>query len=795
MIEYCRNEKEGCVMKTKTKFVIVITTIVVLSLLLLTNNSQALTDFKIEKVDVTLTGTKAEISWNEVTDADGYDIYVELPIVGYQYAGSVLQNKVSIVGLQEAENYKVKVQAYKVENNTRSFSDFSPEIEFKAGENTTLSSEIGTVDNITGVSYGTTGLVQWNKVENADGYEVYANVGNSEFQNFGTVKSNKVEIKGMHENAVYSVKVQPFSQAENGEKTYGTFSAAAVLKYDIGDTETKPDKVRNVKVSMNGNDATLTWNEVTDADGYEVVVKVPSKGEYTYDAYDNQKVLTDFTPNSTYTAKVRAYKYVDGDRFYGDFSSTVSIRYEREIGTVQNLKVEVVDKDAFISWDSVNNADGYEMELTIPGSGSEYIYTTKTNAEINNIDLKEGQYSVRVRACIENNGEREYGDYSSRQYFQYEEKIEAPAKVTGLNAEVNGTRVELDWNKVSGADGYEVELYIPGEGTETFNATTNKKTIYNIDYTTREYWVRVRAYVKDGNDKIYGDYSSKEYFQYEEEIEKPSKVTGLDVEIKGTRAELDWNKVSGADGYEVELYIPGEGTETFNTTTNKKTIYNIDSTTREYWARVRAYVKDGNDKIYGDYSSKEYFQYEEEDLAKVTGLKVTMNGTDAKISWNSVKNADGYEVEIYLPGEGSGIVETLTNSKKLYNLDSFNGEYWVRVRAYKEVGNRRIYGDFSSKKYFECEEENTSLGKVTGLNVVRNGTRADFSWNKVSGADGYELVVYIPGIGDCTYGSTKTSTYLTDFTEAKNAYSIKVRAYQYENGRKVYGAYSSTKSF
>lgn len=687
-------------MKTKTKFVIVITTIVVLSLLLLTNNSQALTDFKIEKVDVTLTGTKAEISWNEVTDADGYDIYVELPIVGYQYAGSVLQNKVSIVGLQEAENYKVKVQAYKVENNTRSFSDFSPEIEFKAGENTTLSSEIGTVDNITGVSYGTTGLVQWNKVENADGYEVYANVGNSEFQNFGTVKSNKVEIKGMQENAVYSVKVQPFSQAENGEKTYGTFSAAAVLKYDIGDTETKPDKVRNVKVSMNGNDATLTWNEVTDADGYEVVVKVPSKGEYTYDAYDNQKVLTDFTPNSTYTAKVRAYKYVDGDRFYGDFSSTVSIRYEREIGTVQNLKVEVVDKDAFISWDSVNNADGYEMELTIPGSGSEYIYTTKTNAEINNIDLKEGQYSVRVRACIENNGEREYGDYSSRQYFQYEEKIEAPAKVTGLNAEVNGTRVELDWNKVSGADGYEVELYIPGEGTETFNATTNKKTIYNIDYTTREYWVRVRAYVKDGNDKIYGDYSSKEYFQYEEE-----------------------------------------------------------------------------------------------DLAKVTGLKVTMNGTDAKISWNSVKNADGYEVEIYLPGEGSGIVETLTNSKKLYNLDSFNGEYWVRVRAYKEVGNRRIYGDFSSKKYFECEEENTSLGKVTGLNVVRNGTRADFSWNKVSGADGYELVVYIPGIGDCTYGSTKTSTYLTDFTEAKNAYSIKVRAYQYENGRKVYGAYSSTKSF
>ena len=687
-------------MKTKTKFVIVITTIVVLSLLLLTNNSQALTDFKIEKVDVTLTGTKAEISWNEVTDADGYDIYVELPIVGYQYAGSVLQNKVSIVGLEEAENYKVKVQAYKVENNTRSFSDFSPEIEFKAGENTTLSSEIGTVDNITGVSYGTTGLVQWNKVENADGYEVYANVGNSEFQNFGTVKSNKVEIKGMHENAVYSVKVQPFSQAENGEKTYGTFSAAAVLKYDIGDTETKPDKVRNVKVSMNGNDATLTWNEVTDADGYEVVVKVPSKGEYTYDAYDNQKVLTDFTPNSTYTAKVRAYKYVDGDRFYGDFSSTVSIRYEREIGTVQNLKVEVVDKDAFISWDSVNNADGYEMELTIPGSGSEYIYTTKTNAEINNIDLKEGQYSVRVRACIENNGEREYGDYSSRQYFQYEEKIEAPAKVTGLNAEVNGTRVELDWNKVSGADGYEVELYIPGEGTETFNATTNNKTIYNIDYTTREYWVRVRAYVKDGNDKIYGDYSSKEYFQYEEE-----------------------------------------------------------------------------------------------DLAKVTGLKVTMNGTDAKISWNSVKNADGYEVEIYLPGEGSGIVETLTNSKKLYNLDSFNGEYWVRVRAYKEVGNRRIYGDFSSKKYFECEEENTSLGKVTGLNVVRNGTRADFSWNKVSGADGYELVVYIPGIGDCTYGSTKTSTYLTDFTEAKNAYSIKVRAYQYENGRKVYGAYSSTKSF
>ena len=780
-------------MKTKTKFVIVITTIVVLSLLLLTNNSQALTDFKIEKVDVTLTGTKAEISWNEVTDADGYDIYVELPIVGYQYAGSVLQNKVSIVGLQEAENYKVKVQAYKVENNTRSFSDFSPEIEFKAGENTTLSSEIGTVDNITGVSYGTTGLVQWNKVENADGYEVYANVGNSEFQSFGTVKSNKVEIKGMQENAVYSVKVQPFSQAENGEKTYGTFSAATVLKYDIGDTETKPDKVRNVKVSMNGNDATLTWNEVTDADGYEVVVKVPSKGEYTYDAYDNQKVLTDFTPNSTYTAKVRAYKYVDGDRFYGDFSSTVSIRYEREIGTVQNLKVEVVDKDAFISWDSVNNADGYEMELTIPGSGSEYIYTTKTNAEINNIDLKEGQYSVRVRACIENNGEREYGDYSSRQYFQYEEKIEAPAKVTGLNADVNGTRVELDWNKVSGADGYEVELYIPDEGTETFNATTNKKTIYNIDFTTKEYWVRVRAYVKDGNDKIYGDYSSKEYFQYEEE--KPDKVTGLTVEVVGTNAELDWNRVSDADGYEIELSIPDEGTEYIYTTRTYATINSIDLRDGRYSARVRACKETEKETLRGDFSNKVYFEYEEEELPRVTGLNVDVDGTDARITWNKVRNADGYEMEIYIPGEGTVVDETLTNSKKLYNLDSFDGEYWVRVRAYKEVGSRRIYGDFTSKKYFECEEEKVNLTKVTNLRVVRKGDAVTFTWGNVKNADGYEMVIFIPGVGNVTYDETQRVRYMTGFSETKYKYTIKVRAYKYVNGKKVYGAYSDTKSF
>ena len=120
--------------------------------------------------------------------------------------------------------------------------------------------------------------------------------------------------------------------------------------------------------------------------------------------------------------------------------------------------------------------------------------------------------------------------------------------------------------------------------------------------------------------------------------------------------------------------------------------------------------------------------------------------------------------------------------------------YTIKVRAYKYINGKIEYGDYSDKAYFKNEEKE-EIGKVTGLKVSRNNKEAIFSWNKINGVNGYEIVVNIPGIGDCKYRETSTTRYMTGFTQTKYKYTIKVRAYKYVNGKIEYGDYSNIVNF
>ncbi len=152
-------------MKLKTRYVIFITIILMLSFIVaLTNFSIASSKFEVSNVNVSLIGTKAEIKWDKTNGADGYEIYVELPAIGYLNLGNVNDNKVSIFGFEEGEIYGIKVKAYKNVNNGKVYSEFSPEVVFKVGEGTT-STKLGKVTNVKAVSLGSSGTVSWDITE------------------------------------------------------------------------------------------------------------------------------------------------------------------------------------------------------------------------------------------------------------------------------------------------------------------------------------------------------------------------------------------------------------------------------------------------------------------------------------------------------------------------------------------------------------------------------------------------------------------------------------------------------
>ena len=589
-------------MKLKTKHLVVITLILMLFLIVsLTTFSSANTNFEVKDVNVTLEGTKAKVEWSMANEADGYEIYLKFPSIGYQTLGTTKGNKVNIIGFKEGETYQIKIRAYKDESGSRVYSNFSSEVMFQVGEGI-VTTKLGKVNNVKSVLLEYSATLSWDKVTNAQQYEIYASYVNGKYVKVGTTEDTEVRLIGISHDKAYSIKIRPFLET-NGTKVYGTFSDPIIIKYNDDEKEEKPDKVKNLNVVMYQNSAKLTWDELSDIDGYEVSIKVPGPNSAIYNTNQNKITLGNLTEGYTYTVKVRAYKYIKGEKVYGDYSNSKNIEYKEKVKVdkVTDLSVEVEDNRAEVEWDRVSNANGYEILIYVPDKG-EYTYTTTENSKtITGLKENNTNYWIKVRAFTYNEGEKVYGDYSSKVYFRCEEKLELN-KVKNLEVSMNKEKATFEWRKVENADGYEIEIYYPGYGYSTYTTTKTSKTINGFTNKNNDYTVRVRAYAYDNGEKVYGDYSNKEYFRNEEELEL-DKVSELRVKRTGDAARFVWNKVENADGYEIILSIPGIGDCVYTQTSTSRYMTGFTKEEYSYRIKVRAYAYQDGKKIYGDYSS------------------------------------------------------------------------------------------------------------------------------------------------------------------------------------------------
>ena len=185
-------------------------------------------------------------------------------------------------------------------------------------------------------------------------------------------------------------------------------------------------------------------------------------------------------------------------------------------------------------------------------------------------------------------------------------------------------------------------------------------------------------------------------------------------------------------------------------------------------------------------------------LSKPT-IKTSANSYNSnKITWSKLSNADGYE--IYRSTSKSGTyksIKTITNGSKVSYTDTSlvtGTTYYYKVRAYKTVNGKKVYGDFSS-----VSDAKPVLSKLTTVKAVSASYNSNkITWNKVTGASGYEVLRSTSKNG--TYKSVKTITsgstvsYTNTSLTTGSTYYYKVRAYRTVDKKKVYSSYSSVVS-
>ena len=179
----------------------------------------------------------------------------------------------------------------------------------------------------------------------------------------------------------------------------------------------------------------------------------------------------------------------------------------------------------------------------------------------------------------------------------------------------------------------------------------------------------------------------------------PVAPSNLKVSAKTTTsAELSWNSVMNATGYNVYRSTSKNGTykKIGSSTTNSYTDKGLTKG-KTYYYKVASYVNSNGKQILSSYSAVKSFSASAPAPATISAAK-TKAGV-AKITWGKSTGASGYEV--FMAKSSSGSYSKIATISKASTLSytktglTKGKTYFFKVRSYTTVNGKKIYSDYT----------------------------------------------------------------------------------------------------
>lgn len=323
--------------------------------------------------------------------------------------------------------------------------------------------------------------------------------------------------------------------------------------------------------------------------------------------------------------------------------------------------------------------------------------------------------------------------------------------VSGVKAErISNNQIRITWNAAEDAAGYYVFVKNGANSAFNFcNSTTATSVTYTEPTPGAAYYFAVRPYFY--SDATYVGKMSETVYN-NEYLVAPTGVNASYDPSTG-QATITWDKVPGADRYEVYRATSENGTYAMlYSNTGTRFVTSNMSAGGTYYFKIKA-INDDNAAGNSPFSAVVAV------TASDLGTPVVSSGIDSQgrimLTWEYIQGADGYEV--YRSNSSTGTFTRLSSQtgNTFYNGSVNPGQvYYYKVRA---ISN-------SSSKYTESSTvaQIAKLAQPVVKTTTNNDGKPVLSWSAVRGADRYEVYRAVSADGTYTNISSLTSTSYTD---------------------------------
>ena len=506
------------------------------------------------------------------------------------------------------------------------------------------------IPSLLSVKNATTGVtVKWSKVNSATSYRVYrkASGSDADWKLLKTVSSTSYTDKSSLTKGIkylYTVRA-----CKGSDRSYFDTNGISTIKLSTPSLTKAENASGGIKV---------TWKSIKGAEGYRIYRKTSGSSwvrlaTLSSTSYTDKSSLKN---NTKYYYTVRAYNGADLSSY-----NTKGVS-ETRLNIPALSKAENASGGIKVSWKSVKGATSYRVYRKTAGAEWKHIKTVSSTSYTDGSSLTSGkEYIYTVRAC----------KGSDRSYYDTKGVIETKLAIPSLSSAENvPDGIKITWKSVKGAEGYRIYRRTSGSDWTKLATLSSSSLTYTDEGSFKnniKYYYTVRAY--KGSD--WGYFHRTGVSQTKLDIPSLTEAKNSSGGIKVT-----WKSVKGATSYRV--YRKTAGAEWKHIKTVSSTSYTDGSSLtsgKEYTYTVRACK--GSDRSYFDSKGVKELK-----LSTPTLVSAKKSSSGIKITWKSVKGAEGYRV--YRKTSGSSWTRIATTASTSYtDKKAKSSNYIYTVRAYR----------------------------------------------------------------------------------------------------------------